>query len=56
MDTPTDSPPGKLPGIWHQRAEFLKEYGHRKSARMWERAAMELEQALRVLGEETGLE
>ena len=51
---PTESPPGDLPAQWRERAEFLKEYGgHRKTARLWERAATELEQALRVFGEET---
>ena len=52
--TPAESPPpGDLPGIWRERAEFLQEYGHRKSARLWERAATELDKALRVLSEDS---
>ena len=49
----TESPPGDLPCIWQQRAEFLKEYGDASSARLWALAATELEQALRVPGAET---
>ena len=45
--------PGDLPGIWRQRAQFLKEYGDPNSGRTWERAATELDQALRALGEHT---
>ncbi len=45
--------PGDLPGIWRQRAQFLKEYGDPNSGRTWERAATELDQAPRALGEHT---
>ena len=51
-DTPADSTPGDLPGVWRQRAAFLKEYGDPSSGRLWALAATELDQALRVLGEE----
>ena len=51
---PTESPPpGDLPGIWQQRAALLKEYGDPNSGRLWALAATELNQAFRVLGEET---
>ena len=45
--------PGDLPTTWRQRAEFLSEYGDPNTARFWELAATELEQALRTLGAET---
>ena len=53
-DAPTDSSPGDLPGIWRQRAEFLSTFGDPNSGRLWAFAATELDQALRVLGEDTG--
>ena len=51
-DTPSNSSPGDLPGVWRQRAAFLKEYGDPGSGRLWELAATELDQAFRVLGSE----
>jgi hypothetical protein len=52
--TPAEILPGDLPGIWRQRAEFLKEYGSDPSSgRLWALAATELDAALKVLGETT---
>ena len=45
--------PGDLPAQWRQRAQFLSDYGDPVSARLWQIAAAELEQALRALGEES---
>ena len=45
--------PGDLPAHWRNRAQFLSNYGDPNSARLWQIAATELEQALRTLGEET---
>ncbi len=54
MEESTKSPPpGDLPSIWRQRAQFLKEYGDPNSGRLWALAATELDQSLRVLGEDT---
>ena len=50
---PAENTPGDLPDIWRQRAEFLKEYGDPSTGRLWQLAAVELDRALRVLGEET---
>ena len=45
--------PGDLPAQWRDRAQFLSNYGDPNSARLWQIAAAELEQALRALGEES---
>ncbi len=45
--------PGDLPGIWRQRAEYLADFGDPNTARLWQLAATELDQALQVLGEES---
>ena len=45
--------PGDSPTTWRQRAEFLSDYGDPNTARLWQLAATELEQALRALGAET---
>ncbi len=50
--TPTLSP-GDLPAQWRERAQFLSAYGDSSSARLWQLAATELDQALRALGAET---
>ena len=50
--TKSPPPPGDLPGIWRQRAQFLEGYGDPNSGRLWGLAATELDQALRVLGAE----
>jgi hypothetical protein len=45
---------GSLPHRWRERAEQLRDWGgSAETARMWERAATELEQALRSVGGET---
>lgn len=49
---PTEISPGDLPGHWRERAAFLADYGDPNSGRLWERAATELERALKVLGED----
>ncbi len=38
---------------WRRRAQFLDDYGDPNSARLWQLAAAELDEALRTLGEET---
>ena len=45
--------PGDLPALWRQRADTLRTYGDPNSARLWEIAAQELEQAWGVFGDET---
>ena len=45
--------PGDLPTTWRERAQFLSDYGDPNSARLWQFAAAELDEALRTLGEET---
>lgn len=46
--------PENLPHAWRERAEQLRDWGgSSESARLWERAATELEQALRTAGSET---
>ncbi|MEE8207258.1 MAG: hypothetical protein V3T82_09930 [Nitrospinaceae bacterium] len=45
--------PGELPTTWRQRAEFLSDFGDPNTARLWQLAASELEQALQALGAET---
>ena len=45
--------PGDLPGAWRQRAEYLADFGDPNTARLWQLAATELDQALQVLGEES---
>ena len=49
---PTEISPGDLPGRWRERAEFFADYGDPNSGRLWALAATELEQALKVLGED----
>lgn len=45
--------PENLPHLWRERAEQLREWGGSAAvARLWERAATELEQALRAAGGE----
>lgn len=45
--------PGDLPARWRERAQFLSDFGDANSARLWQTAAAELDEALRTLGEET---
>ena len=45
--------PGDLPALWRERAQCLSDFGDPNSARLWQIVAAELEQALRVLGEDT---
>src|SRR6266702_7205349 len=45
--------PGDLPRLWEERAALLHQYGDPNSARLWQLAAVELEQALKALGDET---
>ena len=45
--------PGDLPALWRARADFLNQYGDPNTARLWMLAAVELERALEVFGEET---
>lgn len=45
--------PADLPALWRERAQFLSDFGDHSTARLWQFAAAELEQALRVLGEHT---
>jgi hypothetical protein len=45
--------PGDLPAVWRERAETLRTYGDPNSARLWEIAAVELERAMEVFGQET---
>ena len=45
--------PGDLPALWRERADFLLEYGDPNSARLWQLAALELERAMKVFGEQT---
>ncbi len=45
--------PGDLSTTWRQRAQYLSDFGDPNSARLWQLAAAELDQALQALGEET---
>jgi hypothetical protein len=45
--------PGDLPEIWRKRAETLRTYGDPNSARLWEIAAVEVERAMELFGQET---
>ncbi len=51
-NTPALSP-GGLPAQWLRRAQFLDDYGDPNSARLWQLAAAELDEALRTHGEQT---
>ena len=45
--------PSTLSEHWKQRAQFLRAYGDSNVARLWELAANELREVLKVHGEET---
>jgi hypothetical protein len=45
--------PASLLSKWRERAANLQQFGDPNSARLWQLAAVELEQALKALGEET---
>ena len=45
--------PGAMPALWRERAAYLQQYGDPNSARLWQLAAVELEQALQAHGDET---
>ncbi len=47
------SNPGDLPTTWRERAAFLQQFGDPASARLWQYAAVELEAALKAVGDET---
>jgi len=53
MDPIHASGPGDLPVRWRERAAYLEQFGDPTSARLWRLAAVELEAALKTLGEET---
>lgn len=53
QESPTKSVPGDLAGQWRQRAAFLSDFGDANSARLWQTAAAELDDALKVHAEET---
>lgn len=53
QESPTKSVPGDLAGQWRQRAAFLTDYGDPNSARLWQTAAAELDDALKVHAEAT---
>ena len=44
---------GALSTTWRKRAKFLSDFGDPNSARLWQLAAAELDEAQRRLGEET---
>lgn len=48
-----DTIPGDLPAVWRERAETLRTYGDPNSARLWDIAAVELERAMELFGQET---
>jgi hypothetical protein len=37
-----------LPAVWRERADWLREYGDPNSARLWQSAARELEDAFAI--------
>lgn len=45
--------PEALPAVWRKRADWLREFGDPNTARLWDTAARELEQAVQVEGEQT---
>jgi hypothetical protein len=45
--------PASLLIAWRERAAHLQQFGDPNAARLWQLAAVELEQALKALGEET---
>ena len=45
--------PADLPARWRERAAYLEQFGDPTSAKLWRLAAVELEAALKALGEET---
>ena len=45
--------PSELPAEWRQRAQYLDDYGDPNTARLWQLAAAELDEALRTHGEQT---
>ena len=47
-----DTPASLLPQ-WRERAAYLEQFGDPTSARLWRLAALELEDALKALGDET---
>ena len=49
----TSNGPGDLPKTWRERAALLQEFGDPTSARLWQLAAVELEAAVKAVGDET---
>src|SRR6059036_510536 len=49
----TSNGPGDLPTTWRERAAYLDQFGDPTSARHWKLAAVELEAALKAVGDET---
>lgn len=49
----TCSIPDDLPAVWRKRADWLREFGDPNTARLWDTAARELEEALRAEGEQS---
>ena len=47
-----DIPASLLP-LWRERAAYLQQFGDPQSARLWQLAAVELEHALKAVGDET---
>lgn len=45
--------PDNLPARWKERAEYLRQFGDAACARLWELAARELEDALKLQGDAT---
>jgi hypothetical protein len=45
--------PASLLIAWRERATYLEQYGDPTSGRLWQLAALELDAALKALGEET---
>jgi hypothetical protein len=45
--------PASLIIAWRERAAYLEQFGDPTSARLWKLAALELEHALKALGDET---
>jgi len=45
--------PASLLIAWRERAAYLEQFGDPTSARLWRLAALELEHALKALGDET---
>lgn len=50
MESKRPRVPTDLPAVWRERADWLRQFGDPNSARLWDTAARELDEALQAHG------